>query len=61
MGDTLAVPYAPMLVSRKLVNFRFNPADFGKDCVGIGSPSERFTVSIPVGDVVLDCGDELFD
>jgi hypothetical protein len=48
-------------VSRKLVDFRLNPADFGKDCVGIGGPSERFTVSILVGDVVLDRGDELFD
>jgi hypothetical protein len=48
-------------VSSKLVDFRLDPADFGKDCVGIGGPSGGFTVSILVVDVVLDRGDELFD
>ena len=28
------------LVSRKLVDFRLNPLNLGKDCVGIGGPSE---------------------
>ena len=39
-----------ILVSRKLVEFRLSPADFGRDCVGIDGPSEGFTFSIPVGD-----------
>jgi MFS family permease len=49
------------LVSRKLVDFCFNPPNFGKDCVGIGSPGKRCTVGVPVGDIVPDRGDELFD
>jgi hypothetical protein len=49
------------LVSRKLVDFRLEPANFGKDCVGIGGPGEGVAVGIPVGDVVRDRSDELFD
>jgi hypothetical protein len=51
---------ARRLVSRKLVGFRLNPTDLGEDRVGISGPGEGFAVGIPVGDVVLDHGDEQF-
>jgi hypothetical protein len=50
VGSPRTVVIGTDLVSRKLVDFRLNPADFGKDCVGFGGPMEGFTVSIPVCD-----------
>lgn len=47
------LPYACELPPR--------PSGPWQDCVGISSLGERFTFAIPVGDVVLNRGDELLD